>query len=686
MADIEQLKEALVKAHQAGDTKAAQIFAEDIKKLQAEDQFDYSGEIPRLKSEIPTPEEEPTIGEKVVGAAETGATVATGVTTGAIGSIYGTLKGLAKELMSGKFGTKEAAKRIEQTAQEAAQGLTYEPKTETGKEYTQKVAETLTPLEGLTPMATEMGALTRTTKQNLPKGEKPPKPTQGIEGEIGGTTMEGIAEMSVKAAQGNKKSLDELSKQVKMNPEAIDAADKLGIDLPADILGDNQMIKQTAGLVRSQAASDDAVQFANMIEKSVDKADEAFSAIEKSDLATMSGKIMDSFNQQLKNLSKQAEDIYKKTTNQIPKNTEVQLINSVDTVNKYLDDLGIAPDAEGKIDLRGLTKEEKDLYRLVTSPKVTFGALERERRAIGEALGKLPTGKYVNSDKSLLKKLYASIKKDQLDNVESVLGKEAREQLHLADRTFQKKIALEERAAKLFGKDGDKSVAPLLRRALLQGSKGDVTALNQIFKNVPQELLKESLGAGLSDIVTSRNGKFNFNDYVKVYQGLRANPPIYNKVIKTLGSDKDELLQRLYVVSKRIVEAKNKIIHTGKANQQILKQMQEEALLQRVIRFTVEKGVQKITFGGLSPSLDMLFKSPKEKIKAVGDLFNSPEFKDLAISAINEVPGGDKITKLVSSKAFKNWVKSTGKTIKDPEGWILTAFTQDKGENDENNK
>ena len=660
---------------------------DELLKQPPQEEWDYSGTVPQRVSEKPIPKKEPTIGEQVVGAGETALSVGTGTTTGVLGQIYGTLKGLYKNLSSGKYGTQEGAQMVKKAAEEAGQALTYEPKTKTGKEYTKAVGETLTPLEALTPMATEFGAASRGVRQAIPKSTpKPKEPTTGkIEGEIGSTTLEGIATLSVDAAQGNKKAKAKLAKEVKMNPEAVDAADRLGIELPSDILGDNTLVKQTAGLVRSQVGEDSA-KFADMIDNAITKADEAFSTFEQSDLATMSGKVMDNFNTNIKNLQKQAEIIYGKVTNTIPKNTEVQLVNSVDTVTKYLDDLGIVPDEKGKLDLRGLTKEEKDLYRLVTSPKVTFGALERERRAIGEALGKMPTGKYVNSDKSLLKKLYGSLKKDQLDNVENVLGKDARDQLHLADRTFQKKIALEERAAEIFGKDGEKSIAALLRRSMVQGSKGDITALNKVFKNVPQELQKEVIASALGDVVTAKNGRFNFNDYVKLYQGLRKNAPIYNKVIKTLGTEHDKLLRDLYVVSKRLVEAKNKIIHTGKANQQILKQIQEEALLQRVIKFTVEKGVQKVTFGGLSPSLDALFKSPKDKIKAIGDLFNSQEFKDLAVSAINETPGANQIKKVTNSKVFRDWVKATGKTIKDPEGWILMSLTQQGEKENENNK
>ena len=56
-----------------------------------------------------------------------------------------------------------------------------------------------------------------------------------------------------------------------------------------------------------------------MIENAISKADEAFSGLEQSDLAKMSGKIMDNFNKKLKDLDNKASEIYGKVTNTIPK-------------------------------------------------------------------------------------------------------------------------------------------------------------------------------------------------------------------------------------------------------------------------------------------------------------------------------------------------------------------------------
>lgn len=115
---------------------------------------------------------EPTIGEQIAGAGETALALGTGATGGFAGQIGGTLKGLAEQILSGEFGTQEAARAVERSAQEGAQALTYEPRTEVGQEYTQAVAETLAPLEALGPLGAEIGKAIAVSKPAISKATR----------------------------------------------------------------------------------------------------------------------------------------------------------------------------------------------------------------------------------------------------------------------------------------------------------------------------------------------------------------------------------------------------------------------------------------------------------------------------------------------------------------------------------
>lgn len=147
MATLQELERALVNADRAGDTDAARKLAAVIFRARQ----DVVNQIPDTTVAETMPQYvEPTVGEKIVGAGETALTLATGATGGTVGMIGGTLKGLAEQILSGKFGTPEAAKLVEQEAMKGAQALTYAPRTEAGQEMAREtgqfLAETIPPV------------------------------------------------------------------------------------------------------------------------------------------------------------------------------------------------------------------------------------------------------------------------------------------------------------------------------------------------------------------------------------------------------------------------------------------------------------------------------------------------------------------------------------------------------------
>lgn len=147
MATLQELERALVNADRAGDTDAARKLAAVISRARQ----DVVNQIPDTTVAETMPQYvEPTVGEKIVGAGETALTLATGATGGTVGMIGGTLKGLAEQILSGKFGTPEAAKLVEQEAMKGAQALTYAPRTEAGQEMAREtgqfLAETIPPV------------------------------------------------------------------------------------------------------------------------------------------------------------------------------------------------------------------------------------------------------------------------------------------------------------------------------------------------------------------------------------------------------------------------------------------------------------------------------------------------------------------------------------------------------------
>lgn len=172
MPTKQQLIDGLRKAYEAGDIAAANEIASFIdagrydkyiepkqqepipESMTAEEYAERYGDEPDIYGLIKQPEPKPeaSFGEKAIGAGEAALSAATGATAGTAGMIAGTLRGFAEEVRSGKFGTNEAADRIENYAAQMASELTYEPRTEKGREYVQELGELgaqAAPLAGL---------------------------------------------------------------------------------------------------------------------------------------------------------------------------------------------------------------------------------------------------------------------------------------------------------------------------------------------------------------------------------------------------------------------------------------------------------------------------------------------------------------------------------------------------------
>lgn len=165
MATLQELELALVNADKAGDLDAARRLAAVL--VQARQ--DVKNQIPDSIVPGTTPEYvEPSLGEKIVGAGEAALTIGTGATGGTVGMIGGTLKGLAEQILSGQFGSQEAANLVQKSAMQGAQALTYAPRTQSGQEQVQAVGEVLQNVPPVIPVVGPIGAVAASTKMAAP--------------------------------------------------------------------------------------------------------------------------------------------------------------------------------------------------------------------------------------------------------------------------------------------------------------------------------------------------------------------------------------------------------------------------------------------------------------------------------------------------------------------------------------
>jgi len=165
------LPESVTKAYKTG-----QMSPEDSKQLESDikngmvklaplavDKIMYGD---NYTETIPAQEQPTTLGQKALGAGEAILSTATGLTGGAAGYVGGAAKGLTQQLLSGQFGTQQAAQAVEEAATKGAQALTYAPRTETGQQYAENIGGALQqlPIAPLMPEAMAIGGALQATK------------------------------------------------------------------------------------------------------------------------------------------------------------------------------------------------------------------------------------------------------------------------------------------------------------------------------------------------------------------------------------------------------------------------------------------------------------------------------------------------------------------------------------------
>lgn len=136
MATYDELVEATLKAHSAGDTANAQIFADMAKELK------LSSGIP---GQVVRPAEAgPSIRDRISGVLEAPAVIASGLVSGPASALAGLYGGLT----SGQYGTPAGVQAGEEMARRT-QAQFYQPRTETGQQIGAGISEFLGPLAGV---------------------------------------------------------------------------------------------------------------------------------------------------------------------------------------------------------------------------------------------------------------------------------------------------------------------------------------------------------------------------------------------------------------------------------------------------------------------------------------------------------------------------------------------------------
>ena len=482
-------------------------------------------------------------------------------------------------------------------------------------------------------------------------------------------TPEAVAALVKKASKpgmGSVKAQEQLAEAALLNPEAKAAADRLGIELPADVFSDSEMVKSAAGLTRSEVGKEPEALWRRAIKAARDKADEIIQAMDGSpDVASISDAVKSSLQATQAGLKAAAKAMYDMVDAKVPKSSQVSVQNIVKALNGVIEDIG---------GINGLSPAERGLYNLVTgSEPVTYGRLLREKSDIGRAIAR-GDGPYGNMDQSTLKRMYGAVAEDQLAAVEALGDADLRAQLREANQITAKQKGLEKRIVAAFGSDLDGSIGAKLLSAIAQGAKGDIAGLNRVLKVIPDDLKKQAVATAIAAATRSARATepgFGLSEFAKIFGGIKANKPVHLAISQAIGPEATAMLDDLLTVARRITSADSNVLRTGKANQVLANAMQADGLVGRILHSTggqrvVQSGAAAVgaMFGGpvgamvAAPIGVALTAAKPETLALAGKLFNSPEFMRLAEEAAKARVADATVQAVAKSPAFKAWAKS----------------------------
>jgi hypothetical protein len=493
---------------------------------------------------------------------------------------------------------------------------------------------------------------------------------------------------------GSAGARDRLADLAQVNVSAKEAADRLGIKLPADVFSDNPQVRAAAGLTRSAAGSEAEAAWRNTVTQAVDKADDVIKQFDATFVegavapGVVSQKIKESLTKTRADLNKAAGKVYDDVDAVVPKTSIVDLPKLKTTLDAI----------KAEVTEEGLSAAERKLATMIDRGNVTYGLLKREKGLIGKALNKMesPYGSMAEAD---LKRLYAALADDQLTNVGKIGGEELRQQLRAANLLYAKERALGNRIVNAFGQDIEGSVANKMRTAITSAAKGDAGEFNRLLKTVPEDLRKETISTALASVTRSARGAekggFGFSEFADIYPKLRANPPVYKSIVDALGKDSADVLRDLFEVSKRVTEARANVLTTGKANQALLQGLQAESLIGKVMESTLAKGVVTgaaamggpVAAAATSVITSALTQGNKDSLKAAGKLFADEAFQKLAIEAATKgTPSAASVRRAAMSQSFQKFADAAKipKAMDARIQWLQTAAQTERQFDQEN--
>jgi hypothetical protein len=487
----------------------------------------------------PMPYKSPSMGDKLVGAGETALTLLTGATGGLFGTVGGGLTGAYEEAQAGRFGTPEAAKRIEQRAALGAQQYTYAPRTQASQEQLQSIGnmlQMLPPQPGMAP------GLFSNKVPNLRQGanivrnafEEAPmlarvEPTMGASAGAAAASMPLVRETTAAALR--------VPVTLTRGARTRDAA---------QLAFEKEQMKGQFGAPLRERAEQNNLEILKNFDTLLE---ETGAEVAQAGPAATGNKVIDALSQGWSGAKAKTRAAYTRAENAGELQAPVALDSLADYINQNMPEASVAPVlnlAKNKgIQLGVLEQLDDGSVRALPADIKTTELL---RRAIGNTIGTDPTNQ-----------LFGGKLKEVIDISTEGLGgdlyKEARALRNQQARKFEGRAVVANLLTKVKGKDDPKiEASEVFQKSILNGSPEEITFLKRVlftsgkdgqtaWNEIQGSTMKHIVDEATSGIATDSMGNkivspAKLNDAIK---GLDKN----GRLDVVLGKDKAQTVRDL---------------------------------------------------------------------------------------------------------------------------------------------
>ncbi len=687
--------------------------------------------IPGAPNAPPAPQAEPGMINSAIGTGEAALSAVTGATGGALGMVGGTVAGMSREAMAGQFGTPEAAARIEQTAAQGAQAMTYAPRSQSGQAQSEVLGgamQQLIPVMGLPIQAAQLAGAARPAAMAavdatragiapvaargaamLSRGKAgatidpaapiaPPSVSPGVAVPeaaspvvSGGATAEQIAKTAKTAGSGNQKAVQILAEQASPNPEIIASAERLGIanHLQPDHITTSEAYRQVNAIIKSNPQSEISLAERTKLEEVGKRATGVIEELGGSTDFSVLDQTLKSRMQDTRDSTLAIEDgLYEKIRAEIPAKTEAPAPLLLHEIRKNADNMR---------GVENLSPLERDALRKLSATangvEPTYALLDSVRKDIGRASAM--KGPYADADTALAKHLFGLATEDQEAAANAAgLG----ETWKAAKAATVLRKGYEDDLAGLFGKNHDRtfvaSGANGLPGAVRSLADGDASRLSRLVAMVPPEMRQQVVASGLSTVFRGARtrGELDFTGYSKWWQGLERNQQAKAAILSNLPPGAGQQLADLANVSKGISDSLAARIKTGLLEPVRKEMMGADTLMESLYSLAKRSGAGLAAEAGTSaiglPGVGLasgiasaLTKGKPKTLVAVDQLIASPEFNALVRTQAGTPKQAAAIKSLARSPRLVAVMAAAGKrlSLSERELFIVQAMQVNAG-------